>query len=124
MNLDDLLTFHRGHGRKFTVTGVIPSMRFGEIKARHDGTVDFSEKTMGGAAVVNDGYYVMNRMIFDRLKDDDGADFEIGPLEDLSREGQLMMYRHEGFWHCMDNIRDMEALNKMWYSGERPWVCW
>ena len=124
VNLDDLLAYHKSHGCLATVTGVVPSMRFGEIRARDDGTVDFGEKKAGGAALVNGGYYVLNRKIFDYLDDNDACDFEIGPLEILAREHQLMMYRHEGFWHCMDNIRDMEALNGMWAAGKCPWVVW
>ncbi|MBN2308483.1 MAG: glucose-1-phosphate cytidylyltransferase [Candidatus Hydrogenedentes bacterium] len=124
VNLDDLLAYHRSHGRLATVTGVIPSMRFGEIRATDDGTVDFEEKGMGGAAMVNGGYYVLSRKVFDYLEDADSCDFEMGPLEILAKQGELKMYRHEGFWHCMDNIRDMEALNGMWYSGTTPWVVW
>lgn len=124
LDLNNLLEFHRNHGCIATVTGVIPSMRFGEVRARTDGSVDFREKNTGGAAMVNGGYYVLHRKIFDYLEDRDDCDFEIGPLELLAEKRELMMYRHEGFWHCMDNIRDMDALNQMWASGKPPWKLW
>jgi len=124
LNLDELLAFHKSHGKLATVTGVIPSMRFGEIASRPDGAVDFREKTARNAAMVNGGYYVLSRKILERLEDRDDQDFEYGPLEDLADEGQLMMNRHEDFWHCMDNIRDMEALNNMWQEGNAPWKIW
>lgn len=121
VDLDHLLAYHRAHGRPYTVTGVIPSMRFGELSSRDDGTVDFQEKRSKDPAMVNGGYYILNRKIFDWLTPDETCDFEIGPLEEISQKGDLMMYRHMGFWHCMDHIRDMEALNKMWHDGVAPW---
>jgi len=99
-------------------------MRFGELYQREDGSVDFQEKQSKQPALVNGGYYVLNRSIFNWLDPSDACDFEIGPLEEISRRGDLMMYRHEGFWHCMDHIRDMEALNRMWREREAPWRIW
>ncbi|HOJ32435.1 MAG TPA: glucose-1-phosphate cytidylyltransferase [Candidatus Hydrogenedentes bacterium] len=124
VNLDALLRFHRAHGKLITVTGVIPTMRFGELKTRADGTVSFSEKKTAGPAMVNGGYYVINKKVLDLLSTEDSCDFEIGLLEELAEQRQVMMFRHEGFWHCMDNIRDMDALNEMWRSGKRPWAIW
>lgn len=124
LNLDELLDFHRSHGKLITLTGVIPSMRFGEITAREDGAVYFREKDSKQAAMINGGYYVINRKVLDLLEDRESQDFEYGPLEDLSDQGQVMMKRHEDFWHCMDHLRDMEALNRMWASGEAPWKLW
>lgn len=124
VDLDALLKFHKGHGKSATVTGVVPSMRFGELRAKEDGSVEFKEKERTGAALINGGYYVLNKSVFDRLEDDDSCDFEYGPLEEMSQEGNLRMYSHEGFWHCMDNLRDVEALNSMWTSDEKPWVVW
>ena len=118
------LDFHQAHGKKITVTGVIPSMRFGEIRSRKDGSVVFREKERDQAAMVNGGYYVLHRSVLDMLEDDDAQDFEYGPLEELSNQGEVRMRRHEGFWHCMDHLRDMEALNKMWAEGKAPWKLW
>jgi glucose-1-phosphate cytidylyltransferase len=124
LNLVDHLEFHRNHGKLVTVTGVIPSMRFGEIRSRSDGSVEFRERDASVAAMVNGGYYVINRTVLDCLEDDDNQDFEAGPLEDLSDQGDVRMNRHEGFWHCMDNLRDVEALNKMWAANNAPWKIW
>jgi glucose-1-phosphate cytidylyltransferase len=124
VNLDQLLKFHESHGSAYTVTGVVPSMRFGELYQRDDGSVDFQEKRYKKPALVNGGYYVMDRSIFNWLEAREDCDFEIGPLEEISRRGELMMYRHEGFWHCMDHIRDMDALNRMWLEGNAPWKIW
>jgi glucose-1-phosphate cytidylyltransferase len=125
VDLDDLVAFHKSHGKMATVTGVIPSMRFGEVRSNTDGTVDFAEKRhTGEAAMVNGGYYVLSREIFEYLTDDDKQDFEMGPLEQVAKQGELMMYRHEDFWHCMDNVRDMNALARMWEDGSAPWKLW
>jgi glucose-1-phosphate cytidylyltransferase len=124
VNLHKLLNFHRSHGKKVTLTGVIPTMRFGEVFAQEDGTIRFREKDPGHAAFINGGYFVIERSVLDLLSPDENQDFEIGPLEDLSDEGEVMMNRHWSFWHCMDNIRDVNALNGMWNSGEAPWKIW
>ena len=124
VDLDALLAFHRSHGRLATVTGVAPTMRFGGIEVREDGTASFTEKSAGGTAWVNGGYYVLERKVFDYLQADDACEFERGALERLSREGQLMMYPHDGFWHCMDDKRDLASLNRLWDLGERPWALW
>jgi len=124
VNINELIDYHNGHGKSVTLTGVIPSMRFGEVAAKDDGTVQFREKDLTHAAMVNGGYYVINRSVLSRLTTDESQDFEFGPLEDLSDEGEVMMKRHEDFWHCMDNVRDMNVLTKLWDSGEAPWKIW
>jgi len=124
VDINELVAYHRSHGKKVTVTGVIPSMRFGEIRSRDDGSVIFREKDTARAALVNGGYYVINREVLDLLEDRDDQDFEYGPLEDLSDRGEVRMNRHEDFWHCMDHLRDMEALNEMWTRGKAPWKLW
>lgn len=124
VDLAALLAFHHSHGKMVTVTGVIPSMRFGEIRSRDDESVVFREKDTARAAMVNGGYYVINREVLDMLEDRDDQDFEYGFLEELSDRGEVRMNRHEGFWHCMDHLRDMEALNEMWNSDSAPWKVW
>jgi glucose-1-phosphate cytidylyltransferase len=124
LNLDEHIAYHRSHGKMVTVTGVIPSMRFGEIRTRDDGSVAFREKERSLAAMVNGGYYVLSRDVFKYLENRDDQDFEYGPLEKLSDEGEVRMNRHEGFWHCMDHMRDMEALNNMWEAQAAPWKLW
>jgi len=124
VDIKELVAFHESHGKKVTVTGVIPSMRFGEIRERGDGSVVFREKDTTRAALVNGGYYVINREVLDLLEDRDDQDFEYGPLEKLSDEGEVRMNRHESFWHCMDHLRDAEALNEMWAQDRAPWKVW
>lgn len=124
IDINELIQFHRDHGKLVTVTGVIPSMRFGEIRARADGSVIFREKETAQAATINGGYYVVSTRIFEHLEDDDAQDFEYGPLERLSDQGEVRMKRHEEFWHCMDHVRDMEALNAMWNEKRAPWKVW
>jgi glucose-1-phosphate cytidylyltransferase len=119
-----LLAFHRSHGRMATVTGINPASRFGELKIEGDGVVSFSEKPQNGEGLVNGGFFVFNRSVFDYLNPSDSCDLEIGPLEDIARKGQLMVYKHRGFWACMDTLRDMEYLNKIWESGQAQWKVW
>ena len=124
VNLDNLLEFHRSHGRLATVTGINPASRFGELRVQGDEVVSFSEKPRGSGGVINGGFFVFDRAVLDYLSPDDGCDLEIGPLEDLARRGQLMVYKHPGFWACMDTMRDMEYLNRLWAEGSAEWKVW
>jgi glucose-1-phosphate cytidylyltransferase len=124
IDIDELVTFHKNHKRQATVTGVFPKMRFGELYTREDGSVNFCEKPDNAPNIINGGFFVFKRTIFDYLDDKDDCDLEYGPLEKIAQNGQLMVYKHCGFWHCMDNIRDMESLNKIWASGKAPWKIW
>ncbi|MBN1612930.1 MAG: glucose-1-phosphate cytidylyltransferase [Deltaproteobacteria bacterium] len=124
VNLNALLEFHWSHGKMATVTGINPASRFGELKIEGNRVMSFSEKPRGGEGLVNGGFFVFNRKIFDRLTAEDSCDLEVGPLEQIAREGQLMVYRHRGFWACMDTLRDMEYLNRIWDSGQIPWKNW
>lgn len=119
-----LLDFHKKHGKIATVTGVSPAARFGELKIQGNEVKSFSEKPSNGEGLINGGFFVFNKAIFDYLRIDDACDLEIGPLEELARAGELMVYKHNGFWACMDTLRDMEYLNRLWSSGEAPWKIW
>jgi glucose-1-phosphate cytidylyltransferase len=124
-----LLAFHKSHGKMVTVTGVNPASRFGELKIEGDRVARFNEKPKGqgsGAAekLINGGYMVMDRAIFEQVTDDEGCDLEYGPLERLAEQGQLMVYRHDGFWSCMDTLRDTEHLNRLWDTGQAGWKVW
>ena len=74
--------------------------------------------------LISGGYFVFENRVFDYLSEDESCDLEYGTLERLAEEGQLMVYRHDGFWFCMDTLRDVEALNKMWHEGQAPWKIW
>ncbi len=126
IDISDLLSFHKSHGKIGTVTGVRPIARFGELMVDGDKVISFKEKPQvsfkGG--LISGGFFVFNRGIFDYLSEDENCDFEHGPLEKLASQNELMVYRHDGFWYCMDTLRDTEMLNSIWQSGDAPWVKW
>ena len=124
VDIKSLLAFHKNHGRLATVTGINPASRFGELKIKGDQVESFSEKPKNGSGLVNGGFFAFDKRIFDYLSTDDSCDLEIGPLEKIAAEGQLMVYKHRGFWACMDTIRDMEYLNKLWNENEAFWKIW
>lgn len=124
IDINALLTFHKNHGKIATLTGINPASRFGELKVKGDVVERFFEKPKDSAGLVNGGFYVFNRKVFDYLNEDDSCDFEIGPLEKITDEGQLMVYRHRDFWVCMDTIRDVEYLKGLWESGKAHWKVW
>jgi glucose-1-phosphate cytidylyltransferase len=124
VNLRALLEFHKSHGKIATVTGVNAASRFGELKISGTQVESFSEKPLDGTSLINGGFFVFNRRIFDYLQAVDSCDLEIGPLEKIAREGNLMVYKHRGFWACMDTLRDMEYLNKIWDENQAKWKVW
>ncbi|MEW6096206.1 MAG: glucose-1-phosphate cytidylyltransferase [bacterium] len=124
INLQELLSFHKSHGCIGTVTGVRPISRFGELIVKENRVMSFTEKPQVSSGVINGGFFVFNRKIFNYLSTDDNCDFEIGPLEQLAKEGELMVYEFKGEWECMDTFRDTQYLNKLWKSGEAFWKIW
>ncbi|MBL8669309.1 MAG: glucose-1-phosphate cytidylyltransferase [Alphaproteobacteria bacterium] len=125
VDLAAVLAHHRQQKRKATVTAVHPSSRFGELAL--DGAIvrSFSEKPQVHEGWINGGFFVFERAVFDPVPSDDpGIVLETGVLEGLAREGQLAVYRHGGFWQCMDTYREMQLLNQMWASGRAPWRTW
>jgi len=126
VDINKLIEFHHSHGRIATLTGINPRARFGELRVEGQQIKTFREKPLktDTKGLVSGGFFVLNRRIFDYLAEDDECDFEIGALEKLAGEGQLMMYPHDGFWACMDTLRDMEYLNKLWNKGQAKWRIW
>jgi len=124
IDMGALLSFHKSHGKLATVTGINPASRFGELKVKGDEVGAFSEKPKNGNGLVNGGFFVLNRAVFDYLSEDDSCDFEIGALEGIARQGELMVYKHKGFWACMDTFRDMEYLNRLWAEDKAEWKVW
>jgi glucose-1-phosphate cytidylyltransferase len=124
VDLDKLLMFHRAHGKLATVSTVRPSSRFGLVQLDDRGLVSaFAEKPqMDGWASA--GYFVCNRRVFDYVDADENCVFEREPLERLAADGQLMAYRHRGFFFAMDTYREYQALNEIWDSGKAPWKVW
>ena len=124
VNINDLLAFHRSHGKIATLTAVLQDQSKGVLDICEDNSVrSFREKQAKDAAPINAGYMVLEPAIFDYL-DGDSCVFEQEPLRTLAEEGQLMSYTHRGFWQCMDNIREKELLEKMIRVGNAPWIRW
>ncbi len=122
VDLHALLAFHRAHGKHATVTAVRPPARFGHLEFRGDQVVEFSEKPQIGEGWINGAFFVFEPQVFDYIDGDD-TQFELEPLERLAADGQLMAYRHYGFWQCMDTVRDKKRLEELWLSGP-PWKVW
>jgi len=118
-----LVAFHRRHGRVATVTTVRPPARFGGLLLDGDEVVEFQEKPQIGEGWINGGFFVLEPKVLDYI-DGDPSQFEREPLERLAADGQLMAYRHNGFWQCMDTLRDVRLLNSLWESGRAPWATW
>jgi len=124
LNIKKLVSFHKAHGRIATVTGVSPSSRFGELVVKNNQVVEFSEKPQTKEGLINGGFFVCDRRLFEYVSEDEDCIFERQPLERLAREEKLMVYVHKGFWQCMDTYRDMQVLNSYWDSDNPPWKFW
>ena len=123
VNISEVVKFHQRHGRIATLTTVSPVSRFGLVELGENSRVaSFNEKPKTDGWM-NAGYFVLNRRVFDYLGGDDCI-FEREPLERLARDGQLMAYRHDGFFYAMDTFREYEHLNELWRSGAAPWRTW
>jgi glucose-1-phosphate cytidylyltransferase len=120
--LDRLLAFHKSQGKLATVTAVPALARFGNIIFEGERVAGFAEKRADETAWINGGYMVMEPGIFDYLSKDEDV-LEVDLLERLTEDGQLAGYRHEGFWQCMDTLRDRQGLERLW-AGEAPWKRW
>ena len=121
VNIGKLVEKYRQSGKLAMVTAVHPTARFGEIQIDEDDFVrSFKEKPQVNQGWINGGFFVLSPRVFDYI-DNDLTTFEREPLERLAAEGQLKTYRHEGFWQCMDTVRDRDMLNEMWNKGEAPW---
>ena len=121
VDLQALLRFHREHGRVATITAVRPPARFGALVFDGDRITRFREKAPTGEEWINGGYMVFEPALFDYLEGD-GTSLEMDALERLAADGQLVGYRHEGFWQCMDTLNDKRVLERLWQEGDRPWL--
>ncbi len=115
------IAFHREHGAVATMTAVKPSGRFGELAMDGRTITAFREKPEQESGYINGGFMVLDQRVAAYLDDSDTCVFERGPLEWLTREGQLKAYCHDGFWQCMDTYREQQMLDQMWRSGNAPW---
>jgi glucose-1-phosphate cytidylyltransferase len=125
IDLQKLLTYHKSHGKIATVTAVRPPARYGAIFFDRSETrvVAFSEKPQSGEGWINGGFMVFNEEIFDYIKNDETT-LEQDVLEQLARNGELMAFKHDGFWQCMDTLRDKYYLEDLWAKENAPWKIW
>ena len=121
--IDKVVEFHKKHGKIATLTAVHPDGRFGIMDVDGDAIKAFREKSTQDTGWVNGGFMVLEPAVLDYIKDDTIM-FEREPVEKLCADGQLMAFKHRGFWQCMDTLRDKEALEKYWDSGKAPWKTW
>lgn len=123
VNLQQLLEFHRSHGRLATVTAVRPPARFGKLDIEGNQVVQFSEKPQLGEGWINGAFFVLEPQVLEYIDGDD-TQWEGEPLEALARDRQLIAYRHDSFWQCMDTLRDKKLLERLWQEGNPPWKVW
>lgn len=123
VHLPTLLEFHRSHGRLATMTAVRPPARYGHLQTEGDQIVAFTEKPQIGEGWINGAFFVLEPEIFDYIDDDDTS-WEREPLEALAKDGQLMAYRHHGYWQCMDTVREKHLLEELWRTDAAPWKTW
>lgn len=126
VNIDELVSFHKNHGRLATLTSVQVPGRFGNLEINDNGKVDyFVEKPVGDGLWINGGFFVLESGIFDYLEGEmDDVQWEKGPLAAIANDNQLAAYKHHGFWKCMDALRDRVELEEMWSTGQAQWKTW
>ncbi len=124
VNISKLLEFHKAHGKMVTMSSYNAGQRFGVLDIDENGKIrEFREKTQGDGNQINIGFMVCQPEFFNYIEGDDTV-LEKKPLETAARMGELMAYKHDGFWQCMDTVREKEQLEKMWANGQAPWKVW
>jgi glucose-1-phosphate cytidylyltransferase len=123
VDLNALLRFHKQHGKIATITAVRPPARFGAIAFNSDSVVDFMEKPQAGEGWINGGFMCLEPRVFEYLKTEADS-LEADALELLAADHELVAFRHDRFWQCMDTIRDVRVLEKLWQGGDAPWKTW
>ena len=123
VDIGKLIAFHNAHGKLATVTAVRPPGRYGDLTLADDTVTNFDEKPPGDGGWVSGGFFVLSPKVIDYI-DADQTHWEREPLSKITREGQLVAYRHDGFWGAMDTLRDKMQLEDMWQAGVAPWRVW
>ena len=124
LNITELVKFHKSHGRLVTMSAYNAGQRFGVLDTDSEGHVrEFREKTQGDGNLINIGFMVCQPEFINYI-DSDATVLEKAPLETVAKLGQLMAYKHDGFWQCMDTVREKEQLEKLWTAGQAPWKVW
>lgn len=124
VDIDKLVSFHKKSAKAMTLTSVQPEGRFGALDMEGDLIRRFSEKPKGDGSWINGGFFVCEPKLFDYIKDGDSTILERAPLEGLAKDGQLVAYKHDGFWQPMDTLRDKFQLEQLWSKGSAPWKVW
>jgi glucose-1-phosphate cytidylyltransferase len=123
IDIASLVEFHKRHGKEATVSAVVPPGRYGALEMSGDLVQRFIEKPPGDNSYINGGFFVLQRSVIDRIEGD-VTPWEGAPLEGLARDNQMQAFRHDGFWHAVDTLRDKRALEQLWASGRPPWKVW
>ena len=123
INIKKLIDFHKSHGKQATLTATYPPGRFGALDIKDNQVQKFEEKPKGDGALINGGYFVLSPKVIDRIEDDETI-WEQEPLKGLAKEGELMSFKHDGFWQPMDTLRDKIKLNQLFEQNKAPWKVW
>jgi glucose-1-phosphate cytidylyltransferase len=121
INIDKLIDFHRSHGKMLTITGVHPPARFGELIEKDGKLLSFKEKPQMSTGMISGGFFVFHTKLLDYLTPDENCDLEYGVFEKLAEQGEVMVYKHESEWECVDTERDLKHLNKVWAEDKAFW---
>jgi len=125
VNINSLVQFHQSHGKIITMTTIQPEGRFGAVATNTDGLIeDFTEKPQGDGTWINGGFFVCQPEVFNYITEGTATIFERMPLENLAKNKQLYSYKHNGFWRCMDTLRDKIILNNLWDNHQAKWKIW
>ena len=124
VDMNELIKFHKSHGKILTITGVYPPSRFGEIREENGKLVAFKEKPQTSVGLINGGFFVFDKRLFNYLTTDEQCDLEYETFEKLVPLGEVMVYKHLGNWECIDTERDLKHLNKVWGEGNAFWKKW
>jgi len=124
INVKKLIECHKSHGKTVTITGVHPPARFGELIEKDGQVASFEEKSQTSVGLINGGFMVFNKNLLDYLTEDEECDLERGTFEKLTKEGEVIVYKHIGNWECMDHERDVEHLNNLWNNNKAFWKHW
>lgn len=123
INIEKLIDFHQSHGKLATVTAVVPPGRYGALQLKNSKVLGFTEKPPGDGGLINGGFFVLSPRCLDFIEGDTSS-WEGEPLAELSEQGELMAFEHQGFWQPMDTLRDKNHLEDLWQSGQAPWKVW
>ena len=125
INIEELIKFHKSHGKTMTMSSAQPDSRFGALNIEDDNKVtSFQEKPKGEGGWINAGFFVCESKVFDYLTEDDSLIFEQEPVQNLAKDGELFTFKHNGFWKPMDTLRDKTYLNDLWEKNKAPWKIW